>query len=80
MLPSKQFTVPMPGTEPESVDMVGEWECASGTTTISSTRSLVSSMRRARRPGDVKLFSPLSLPCPPLLWFRIDEPEVFVPF
>jgi hypothetical protein len=77
MLPSKQFTVPMPGTEPESVDMVGEWECAGGTTTISSTQSLVSSMRRARRPGDVKLFSlPPSLPCLSLLWFA----EVFVPF
>ena len=26
MFPNKQLTVPMPGIEPESVDMVGEWE------------------------------------------------------
>ena len=34
MFPNKQDTVPMPGMEPESVDMVGEWEWDSGTSTI----------------------------------------------
>ena len=39
MFPNKQLTVPMPGIELESVDMVGEWEWDSGTTTIGYSKA-----------------------------------------
>lgn len=49
MFPNKQLTVPMPGMELESVDMVGEWEWDSGTTTIGYSKAVVRAGRVGRR-------------------------------
>jgi len=49
MFPNKQLTVPMPGIELESVDMVGEWEWDSGTTTIGYSKAVVRAGRVGRR-------------------------------